>query len=56
MNNNIQIKIDEVIQEISQLNDLNIKVDTLKYMEQQASFMLWQLEEDLRVDQNMKNI
>lgn len=56
MNENLRKEIDAVIQEISQINDLNIKADLLTYMERQAAFMLWQIEEDLRVDQNMKNI
>ena len=56
MDNNIKIKIDEVLQEISQVNDLNQRVDILTYMQQQSGFMLWQLEEDIHVDQNMRNI
>ncbi|MBQ4356227.1 MAG: hypothetical protein II757_06165 [Bacteroidales bacterium] len=56
MDNNIKNKIDEVLEEIGKINDLNAKVDILTYMEQQAGFQLWQLEEDYRVDQNMKNI
>ncbi|MBO4646091.1 MAG: hypothetical protein J5642_06205 [Bacteroidales bacterium] len=54
--NNLKEKIDALVQEISQLNDLNIKHDVLVYMEQQASWMLWQIDEDYHVDQNMKNI
>ncbi|MCQ2262731.1 MAG: hypothetical protein MJZ70_00440 [Bacteroidales bacterium] len=56
MDNNIKIKIDEIMEEICKIPDLNAKVDILTYMEQQAGFQLWQLEEDFRVDQNMKNI
>jgi hypothetical protein len=56
MNENLRKEIDAVIQEICQINDLNIKADLLTYMERQAAFLLWQIEEDLRVDQNMKNI
>lgn len=56
MDNNIKIKIDEILQEISTINDLNMKADILTYMQQQSGFMLWQIEEDLHVDQNMRNI
>ena len=56
MSPNLQHKIDELLQEVSNINDLNIKFDTLTYIEQQAGFLLWQLEEDMHVDQNMKNI
>lgn len=56
MDNNIKVKIDEIIQEISLINDLNMKADILTYMQQQSGFMLWQIEEDLHVDQNMRNI
>ncbi|MBP5709471.1 MAG: hypothetical protein J6W84_00620 [Bacteroidales bacterium] len=56
MSPNIQNKIDELFQEVSNIRDLNIKFDTLTYIEQQAAYQLWELEEDMRVDQNMKNI
>jgi len=52
----IQSEIDALLQKIGEINDLNMKFDTLTYIEQQAGFMLWQLEEDMHVDQNMKNI
>jgi len=55
MNKNYREQIDQLIQEIGEITDLNIKADLLTYMEQQSSFLLWQLDEDLRVDQNMKN-
>ncbi len=56
MDNNLKIKIDEILQEIGNIRDLNMKADILTYMQQQSGFMLWQIEEDLHVDQNMRNI
>ena len=55
MDNNIKLRIDEILEEICKINDLNAKADILTYMERQAAFQLWQLEEDLRVDHNMKD-
>ena len=39
--------------DLGNVTDLNIKVDILNYMEQQAAFMLWQLEEEQRIDENL---
>ena len=55
MDNNFKIKIDQIIQDLGKVNDLNIKVDILNYMEQQVAFLLWQLEEEQRIDENMKS-
>ncbi len=55
MDNNIKVRIDEILEEICKINDLTAKADILTYMERQAAFQLWQLEEDLRVDHNMKD-
>lgn len=50
MDNNFKIKIDALANEISTVTDLNIKIDILNYMEQTAAYMLWQLEEEKRID------
>ena len=55
MDNNFKIKIDELIQEVSKINDLNIKVYILNYMEQQAGFLLWQLEDECHIDEDVHN-
>ena len=55
MDNNIRVKIDEILEEICKINDLTAKADILTYMERQAAFQLWQLEEDLRVDHKKKD-
>ena len=56
MDNNIKIKIDEIINEISAINDLNIKHAILTYMEQQAAFMLWQIEDEKHIDNDAQNV
>ena len=45
MDNNLKKKIDDIIAEISAITDLTHKVSILEYMEQQSSYMLWQLQE-----------
>ncbi|KWW29552.1 MAG: hypothetical protein AUK63_1463 [bacterium P3] len=56
MDNNFKIKIDALVGEISQVNNLNIKIDILNYLEQQASYMLWQLEEEKRIDDDSHDV
>lgn len=56
MDNNFKQKIDAIVTELCKVNDLNIKIDILNYMEQQASFLLWQLEDEKHLDENNHNI
>ena len=56
MDNNIKLKIDAIINEISAINDLNIKHAILTYMEQQAGFMLWQMEDEKHIDNDSHNV
>ena len=56
MDNNLKIKIDEILNEVSAINDLNIKHAVLTYMEQQAGFMLWQLEDEKHIDNDSHNV
>ena len=56
MDNNFKIKIDNLVGEINQVNELNIKIDILNYMEGQDAFLLWQLEEEKRIDENSRNV
>ena len=51
MDNNLKQKVDALITEISDISDLTIKVSVLNYMEQQASFMLWQLDDEQRLNE-----
>ena len=55
MDNNFKQKIDALISEVCAVTDLNIKVDTLNYMEQQSSFLLWQLEDEQHIDEDSHN-
>ena len=45
---------DEV--ETIRTNDLNIKHAVLTYMEQQAGFMLWQMEDEKHIDNDSHNV
>lgn len=56
MDNNFKIRIDQIIEDLGNIYDLNIKIDILNYMEQQAAFLLWQLEEEKRIDENQHNV
>lgn len=50
MDANFQRKIDQLVSEIQDISDLNIKLAVLNYMEQQSSYMLWLLEDEERID------
>ena len=56
MDNNIKIKIDEIVAEIAKINDLHQRIDILNYMEQQSSYMLWRLEDELHIDNDSQNV
>ena len=56
MDNNIKQKIDEIVNEIGNINDLNIKHAILTYMEQQAAYMLWLLEDEKHIDNDSFNV
>ncbi|MBQ0015558.1 MAG: hypothetical protein KBT04_01055 [Bacteroidales bacterium] len=55
MDNNFKIKIDNLVDEINTVTDLVRKIEILNYMEQQASYMLWQLEEEKRIDDDSRD-
>ena len=55
MDNNFKMKIDNLVGEINQVNELNIKIDILNYLEQQAAYMLWTLEEEQRIDNDSRD-
>lgn len=56
MDNNIKKKIDEIVNEISTINDLNIKHAVLTYMEQQAAYLLWMMEDEKHIDNDSHNV
>lgn len=55
MDNNFKMKIDALVNEINTVTDLIRKIEILNYMEQQSSFMLWQLEEEKRIDDDSRD-
>ena len=55
MDNNFKQKIDALVTEICAVTDLTHKVEILNYMEQQSSFMLWQLEDEQRIDEDSRD-
>lgn len=56
MDNNLKKKIDDLVSEISAINDLTHKVSILEYMEQQSSYMLWQLQDEIHIDYDSQNV
>ncbi len=56
MDNNYKQRIDQILNEVGLINDLNIKYDILTYMEQQAGFMLWQIEQEKHIDNDTQNL
>lgn len=55
MDNNFKIKVDALMQEVSAMSDLIRKIEVLNYIEQQAAFMQWQLEEEKRIDDDSRD-
>ena len=56
MDNNLKIKIDQLISEVSNITDLQMKLDVLNYIEQQSSYMLWILQDEDHINQDVQNI
>lgn len=56
MDVNFKERIDALTNDINKVTDLNIKIDILNYMEQQSSFMLWQLEDEERIDEDSRDV
>jgi hypothetical protein len=56
MDNNLKKKIDDIVAEISAVTDLTHKVLILEYMEQQSSYMLWQLQDEIHIDYDSQNV
>lgn len=48
-------KIDQLVTEISNINSLTTKVEVLNYVMQQADFLLWQLEDEQRIDEDSRD-
>lgn len=56
MDNNFKQKIDNLVTEICGVTSLISKIEILDYMEQQASFLLWQLEDEKHIDDDSHNV
>ena len=56
MDNNLKKKIDDIVAEISAITELTHKVSILEYMEQQSSYMLWQLQDEIHIDYDSQNV
>ncbi len=48
-------KIDRLISEVSALTDLPTKVAVLNYIQQESGFLLWQLEDEQRIDEDSRD-
>lgn len=56
MDNNLKIRIDEIVADIAKINDLPHKISILEYMEQQSSYMLWVLQDEQHIDYDSQNV
>lgn len=56
MDNNLKMKIDAIVTEICAITDLHQKIDILDYMEQQSSYLLWQLQDEEHIDNDSNNV
>ncbi len=56
MDNNLKVKIDQLVSEINKITDLTQKIEILDYMEQQSSYMLWLLQDEQHIDHDSRNI
>ena len=55
MDLNFKIKIDQLISEVSALTDLTTKIAVLNYIQQESGFLLWQLEDEQRIDEDSRD-
>ena len=55
MNLEFKEKIDRLISEVSAINDLTTKIAVLNYIQQESGFLLWQLEDEQRIDEDSRD-
>ncbi len=55
MNLAFKEKIDTLISEVSALTDLTTKISVLNYIQQETGFLLWQLEDEQRIDEDSRD-
>lgn len=55
MNLEFKGKIDNLISEVAAIPDLETKVAVLNYIQQESGFLLWQLEDEQRIDEDSRD-
>ena len=55
MDINFKRKIDDLVNEVSNITDLPTKIEVLNDMEQQSNYMLWLLEDEQRIDEDSRD-
>ena len=48
-------KIDTLISEVAAVTDLPTKIAVLNYIQLQSGFLLWQLEDEQRIDEDSRD-
>ena len=48
-------KIDALISEVAAVPDLMTKISVLNYIQQETGFLLWQLEDEHRIDEDSRD-
>ena len=48
-------KIDALISEVATVPDLMTKIAVLNYIQQESGFLLWQLEDEQRIDEDSRD-
>ena len=56
LDNNLKQRIDALISEVANIHDLVQKVAILEYMEQEAGYLLWQLSDEIHIDNDSQNV
>ena len=56
MNLEFKGKIDKLISEVAAIPDLVTKIAVLNYIQQESGFLLWQLEDEQRIDEDFREI
>lgn len=55
MNLEFKDKIDTLISEVAAIPDLATKIAVLNYIQQESGFLLWQLEDEQRIDEDSRD-
>ncbi len=55
MNLEFKEKIDKLIAEVAAVPDLVTKIAVLNYIQQESGFLLWQLEDEQRIDEDSRD-